>query len=292
MEEARMKSKLVLWSVALVPALGAFALEGTAFAQDAAAGGEASGGVELGGGAQAAAEPAPAPAPAADANAGMALPGQAEEEEEDDGETDHDAVVGHFGIGYLGSQTVPIATAAGGRDTVTTPVIGMRYWLNDMMGIDAGLGFGLTSASTEVNNGAMTTTTDLPGVTAFLVHVGVPFSLAQSEHFSFQVVPELNLGLASATIKGVAPNPDTDLSGFSLDLGARAGAEVQFGFIDIPQLSLQAGVGLGLRMESGTATVKSVPETSGSFSGFALGTNVGGDPWDIFTSSITALYYF
>lgn len=244
--------------------------------------------------APAAAAPAPPPQPApaaADASAstsgsaqvGMALPGAAPQAAAVAGSSDHDAVVGRLAVGYLGRNGVDIGGGGLPAGTVIdAPVIGIRYWLSDMLGIDAGLGFGLTSGSTT--NGAGDST-DLPGWHLFMIHGGVPLSLASAGHFSFQIVPELNLGFAGAsqTMGGV----DTSISGFHLDVGARAGAEIHFGFINVPQLSLQGSVGLRLNMNS----TSSDPGDAGS-SHFSLGTTVGDNPWNIFTSNVAALYYF
>ena len=57
----------------------------------------------------------------------------------------------------------------------------------------------------------------------------------------------------------------------------------------MPQLSLQGGIGLRLNMDSTSAEAAGVEQTT---SNMTLGTTVNGDPWDIFTSSISALYYF
>ena len=244
--------------------------------------------------APAAAAPAPPPQPApaaADASAsssgsaqvGMALPGAAPQAAAVAGSSDHDAVVGRLAVGYLGRNGVDIGAAGLPAGTVIdAPVIGVRYWLSDMLGIDAGLGFGLSSGSTDDATGA---STDLPSWHLFMIHGGVPLSLASAGHFSFQIVPELNLGFAGAsqdmggtTIKA---------SGFHLDVGARAGAEIHFGFINVPQLSLQGSVGLRLNMNS-TSTD---PGDAGT-SHFNLGTTVGDNPWNIFTSNVAALYYF
>jgi len=241
--------------------------------------------------AAAAPAPPPQPAPAADASAstsgsaqvGMALPGAAPQAAAVAGSSDHDAVVGRLAVGYLGRNGINIG--AGGAlagVAIDAPVIGVRYWLSDMLGIDAGLGFGMTSGSTD---DAMGESTDLPGWRLFMVHGGVPLSLASAGHFSFQIVPELNLGIASAsqTVAGV----DASSSGFHLDIGARAGAEIHFGFIDVPQLSLQGSVGLRMNIDSTSAD----PGDAGS-SRFSLGTTVGDNPWNIFTSNVAALYYF
>jgi hypothetical protein len=81
----------------------------------------------------------------------------------------------------------------------------------------------------------------------------------------------------------------TDLSGLLLEIGARAGAEIHFGFMDLPNLSLQGTVGLVVRHESRTVT----PPGGMDFSvgSTVLQTTVGNEPWDIFTGNITAIYY-
>jgi hypothetical protein len=236
--------------------------------------------------------PEPAPAPAADASAstsgsaqvGMALPGAAPQAAAVAGSSDHDSVVGRLAVGYLGRNGVAIAALPGAGPTVIpTPVIGIRYWLSDMLGIDAGIGFGLTSGSVEV----MGMSNDTPSWHSFMIHGGVPLSLASAGHFSFQVVPELNVGFAGASME--MAGVETSVSGFHLDVGARAGAEIHFGFINVPQLSLQGSVGLRLNMDS---TGFETDGVDNSTSNMSIGTTVGDNPWNIFTSNVAALYYF
>ena len=238
--------------------------------------------------APAAAAPAPPPQPAAaDASAsssgsaqvGMALPGAAPQAAAVAGSSDHDAVVGRLAVGYLGRNGVTIA----GGTVLPAPVVGVRYWLSDMLGIDAGLGFGLTSSSSEV----MGMDVDGPSGHVFIIHGGVPLSLASAGHFSFQVVPELNVGFAGTSQDAGAMT--NKFSGFHLDVGARAGAEIHFGFINVPQLSLQGSIGARLNMDSTSQTVADVDTSTSNFS---FGTTVGDNPWNIFTSNVAALYYF
>jgi len=230
--------------------------------------------------------PAPAPAAAPPAPAtGMALPG-ATPPPPPPGTRDHDLMVGHFAVGYMGFRAMPLADAAGGIGTIeNVPVIGVRYWLDPMLGIDAGLGMLFSGGSSKTGD----TSVDRQGFTAIVLHGGVPLALAGSQHFSFQIVPEMNLGFSSS---GIAGNPDTDLSGLHLDIGARAGAEIHFGFIGIPELALQGGVGLALRWDHTKATVKSNPEVDHSSSYTTFGTNTGDNPWNIFAGNVAALYYF
>ena len=220
--------------------------------------------------------------------------------EEEDTVSDHEKVVGHFGVGYFGLTNIPIAsgppTGAPPRQDVKAPVIGARYWLGEKLGIDVGIGFGIASSSQENINGNQTISTDRPGVFAMAFHGGVPLVLAHQKHYKFLLIPELNIGFATST-ETPPPNAppgtgDITRTGFHLDLGARIGSEIHFGFIGVPQLSLQATVGVLARRDAwkvkqdvGNATNSaSVGETS-------FGTTVQGDPWAIFVNNISAIYY-
>ncbi|MBK7578637.1 MAG: hypothetical protein IPI67_00390 [Myxococcales bacterium] len=214
------------------------------------------------------------------------------------GESDHDQMIGHFAIGYLGARAVPIMDIAGGAGnptpvlgTVQAPVIGLRYWLDQGMGLDVGLGFFSSGGSTKNGN----TTTDKAGINAVLVHAGVPLALSGSKHFSFQIVPEANVGFAQQTKKDIfAGNDELKNSGFVIDVGARAGAELHFGFIGVPQLSLQGSVGVLFRSETRTAeyTPPAGASTTVEDKSTVISTSVYDNPWNIFTSNVAALYYF
>ena len=74
-----------------------------------------------------------------------------------------------------------------------------------------------------------------------------------------------------------------------------AGAEIYFGFMNIPELSVQAGVGFNFSKASSstgidpqTDPVEALP--TADYHEFS--TNLEGEPWDIFTGSLRALYYF
>lgn len=219
----------------------------------------------------------------------------------DDGTPDHEKVVGHFGVGYFGVTAQPIGTGAAngvGRGTVQVPVIGMRYWLSNRLGIDAGLGFNMFSSSRSVDQNNTETTVDGPAVVAFALHAGVPLAFAYGKHYKFLAVPELNFGYATQTEQAQNPPaganiPDIHRSGLRLDVGARIGTEIQFGFIGVPELALQASVGLNFRHRRWGASQETTPaETSSSDSATDFGTTVQADPWAIFTNNIAAIYYF
>jgi hypothetical protein len=199
-----------------------------------------------------------------------------------DGAPDHDRFVGHIGVGYMGIAQLPIGSADGAA-TINAPVIGVRYWLKRELGIDAGIGFAFASGSTESGG----TSADKPSQLGFAVHGGLPINFSYGKHYVFQLVPEGTIGLTSATIKGT---PDVSLSGFRLDLGARAGAEIHFGFIGVPELAIQASIGLYLHRESRSATPSGGSSSGESTTTFA--TSVQGDPWALFANNLSALYYF
>jgi hypothetical protein len=249
---------------------------------------QAQGGVAVGGAAQGSAQgggamtlPPPAAAPANDPPPARVAPGN----------SDHDQMVGTLAIGYLGARSMVVGCNAGSegtqpggacggpRQTLNAPVVGIRYWISDVIGIDAGLGMAINSLSG--NNGFVR-----PHSTAFLIHGGVPLALANTGHFSFQIIPELNLGFSSW---GMDNNGDG--SGLHFDIGARAGAEIHFGFIGIPQLSLLGTIGLAFSMDSSKFNPP-MGAPSLNRSEIAFGTSVQDSPWNIFTSNVAALYYF
>jgi hypothetical protein len=197
--------------------------------------------------------------------------------------SDHSRVVGSFGVGWFGISDVPIANADGSRGNIAAPALGVRYWVNDLLGIDAGVGFATSSSSTEANGN------DLDGLsrTAFLLHAGVPLALATGRHYIFEVVPEANFAFATGNSGDPA---DVDLSGLRFELGARAGTEIQFGFIGIPELALEASVGLFLRKDSYKASPNAGDDATAS--DFLISTSNINNPWDFFRSNVAARYYF
>jgi hypothetical protein len=244
--------------------------------------------------------PAPRPSVSASASAG------AKEEKKDDGISDHERVVGKFGVMYFGVSQQPIGagpvTGVSKGNPVPTPVIGARYWFKEKMGLDAGLGLGLSSSSNAVKaNGGAEVDTDGPAVVAFALHAGLPIALAYGKHYKFLFVPELNFGYATQTVAAqnvqpgqVAPG-DQHFTGLRFDVGARVGTEIQFGFIGIPELALQASIGLDLRRQVWHASQDSsgtTPEQSSSHGEWTFGTTVQNDPWAIFVNNISAIYYF
>jgi hypothetical protein len=202
--------------------------------------------------------------------------------------SDHDLFVGHFGIGFFGVLAVPImgcgeaaACAVDADATLPAPTLGGRWWWKEHMGIEAALGIYFASQGFPAAD-----------VTQFglALHGGLPLALLDSGHFVFELVPQLNLGFASGSHESTgAGGVNTDTSGFLFEIGAKAGAEIHFGFIDIPQLSLQGTLGLMIHHESRSSETGGAEVDTNSTS-FATG--VDGAPWAIFTGALTAIYYY
>jgi hypothetical protein len=72
-------------------------------------------------------------------------------------------------------------------------------------------------------------------------------------------------------------------------VGARAGLELFFGFIGIPELALSATVGAQFEY---LRNAQSADGTNTSDTTYSLTTTVQNSPWDIFVGNVAARYYF
>jgi hypothetical protein len=191
------------------------------------------------------------------------------------GESDHDGHVGSLALGFLGTRFVPAAqphptaavvlTPEGNAtvtiepDEVTVPLFGMRYWINDTVGAELAFGFNVGGGDETIESPNADPTLSqsseraLPSTKAFCGRLGVPLSVFSSTHYNFMLIPELDVGYTSSTLEDFELSTtgealDLQLSGFVFGVGGRVGAELSFGFIDVPQLSIQSA--WGLRFES------------------------------------------
>jgi hypothetical protein len=250
------------------------------------------------------------------ANVGMSLPG-ATPAAAAPGASDHDQVVGRLAVTYFGLTNVGAGAdgCAGGCGAFPgtgsndspyalvgfAPVVGVRYWVNNFLGIDGGVGLSIVGGSTEAAAPPPPpdpVDEDRDSFTAFVFHAGVPLALASADHFTFEIVPEANVAFASASQDPNTSDGAGDVShnGFHFDVGARAGAEIHFGFIKIPQLALQASIGLRFDVDNGSSEDTTPAGTDDDLevdsSRTHFHTTVQGAPWAIFTNNIAALYYF
>jgi hypothetical protein len=217
--------------------------------------------------------------------------------------------VGAWGIGFIGTSPVPLADAVpvgnaeqagispNDRVAVTrvqVPMIGARKWVSRRVAIDVGLGLWFSGGDSSAELGEASVTVDKKSTFAFALHAGVPVVMLDTKHMSFFVAPQMRFGWARSSVAALyevyAP-PDAELRGARIEVGGRAGAELYFGFIGLPRLALEAGVGVMFTTELASATVanQSISDTS-----MWLGATSYGDPWSIFSGvvSTSARYYF
>lgn len=197
--------------------------------------------------------------------------------------SDHDLVIRKFGLTYFGPLNMSLGDNPNGAG-VNAQLIGVRYWLDDRLGVDAALGLGISTGSTKLGG----TSTDLTTPNAYAFLVGVPFSVYSGQHYTFFAEPEIRMGFASESDKTLGTT--VDFSGFRFDFGARAGAEIHFGFIGIPQLALDATLSLLATVRTGSITPSGGTETS--FSTFQINTDLQNQPWNIFVTNVMVRYYF
>ncbi|HEX6272295.1 MAG TPA: hypothetical protein VFZ53_04625 [Polyangiaceae bacterium] len=211
--------------------------------------------------------------------------------------TDHEKVVGGWGVGLLSAvELQPLLPGpAYPEQSLVVAILGARGWLTEGLGVEIGLGFN-TRNGTRADD--LEDREDVPEPTTWglALHLGVPLSFYDDEHYQFLLLPELNFGMAMGRTED-DPNVPGDQAvrqrARLVGGGLRAGAEVQFGMIGLPMLALTGTVGVRLNYQDASveAAENGVVVTR-IRRGFEASTSSFNDPWDIFVSSIAALYYF
>ena len=232
------------------------------------------------------------------------------------GPSEHEELSGHFGLGYLGARFVPAATLGAGKtviinsqgdavldigvDEVTVPMFGVRYWFGKRVGLDLGLGFNVASGSVsrEIPNPDPTlnrsTDDSAPSTKAFVGHLALPISVYSIKYLNVLLLPELDVGFSGSTYSNFELSTngeglDLKLGGLLVGAGARVGAELSWGFLGLPQVSLQAAFGLRVEYRRQTGTIGDAKEV---VSGTEFGTSWYDGPWDTLAGSLGVFYYF
>jgi hypothetical protein len=171
----------------------------------------------------------------------------------------------------------------------------LRTWISEGFGFEVGLGFNTVSGKRADDISDREDVPD-PTIWGLALHLGVPLSFYNDEHYKFLLLPELNFGMSFGATED-DPNVDGDQAirqrARLVGGGLRAGAEIHFGMIDLPMLALTGTV--GVRLNYHDASVEAAENgvvVTRVRSGFAASTSSFNDPWDVFVSSIAALYYF
>jgi hypothetical protein len=225
--------------------------------------------------------PPPPPPPVAAPPVAVAAPGGTIER------SDLDVEARRWAIGYLGLSQVPVGSTPEGVD-ITVPSIGIRYWTSPTLAFELGFGIGWAGGSTETGGVTM----DKDKLWGFIVQGGLPIALSTHRHVSFQLIPYTAIahGQTSTLISnGIGGTTPADYSGLRFDVGARAGLELFFGFIGIPELALSATIGMRFVLKKYTVDTGGLTSSDTSYD---FSTTVQNNPWDIFAGNVAARYYF
>jgi hypothetical protein len=204
-------------------------------------------------------------------------------------ETDGEKAVGKWGIAYFGTQTFRFGNFNGAPNTVDVHTIGVRRWMQGSpgtvhhWGLDAGLGLVMSNVSHfDPTLGGATYKASAFGLS---LHAGLPVALARGRHLNFLALPEVDLLYASGGNDYPGPQR-TKWKGSGLSLGGRAGFELFFGFLGMPQFALQGTLGIALHYTSMTGKLGN---TENRDSTWRLGTD---RPLGFLVGDIAAIYYY
>lgn len=230
--------------------------------------------------------------PAAAAPPARAAPGPATGDE-----GDGERAMGTWALVVFNTRPFDFPNTGGAPPVpLTVYTVGLRHWLKEPRwgfrnwGYD--LGFGLVfsrSSVTQPQTGNLVTS-DGPSVTGFGLHAGLPLAITHHEHATFELVPEADLIFASELLPSATVNGDrTEYTGWSARLGARAGFEVYFGFVGIPQLAVEASLGAAITYDSVRSKVGPIERSTRQW---GVATARGNEPWSVFTGNVAAIYHF
>lgn len=210
------------------------------------------------------------------------------------GNSDHASVVGVVGLGFFGVDAISVDPGVTGDGIVLdAPSIGVRYWTSERMGIDVALGLAFTDFSFSE---AGTIARGLKSAFGINLHLGLPIALHARDHFTVELIPEIDFGYGTATLLARDPVNDISFTGMDINIGIRLGGEVQFGFIGLPQLGLQTTIGVGFNYFSQSADGVGLPAVNTDIaagtetvenSGFALSTTLN----NVFEGTVRLVYY-
>jgi hypothetical protein len=206
-----------------------------------------------------------------------------------------------FGIGFLGTANVfkaqpEQAFGAGGVLTLvqrtTVPIVGVRWWTPlRRLAVELGVGAMVSGSHSDLPQMLGGPVGDGPATTEMLAHLSAPLMLASTRHTILFVAPEFRVGLSR-----FQPDASGDgvLTALTIDASLKAGVEIFFSFLGLDNLSIEAGVRAGMAYEARyTVTSRPLePITTAVSSQTRFTTSLVANPWDLFTSTLAARYYF
>lgn len=203
-----------------------------------------------------------------------------------------------FGVGTIREPNIDLlallgtdssdSTDTNSDDGTFVPTLDGRFWVgkDKRWGLDVGLSYIDVNVRVDGNK------TQHAG--GFYSRVGVPIALTSARHMTIELIPQLSyLGLGTS-------NTDVSFALYEWDLAVRLSAEIHFGFMGLPELALQSGLGMTYSHQVVRTRLRTVGffpgETDGVQRQRALATVIGPTggrgPWEMFVGNLAALYYF
>jgi len=210
---------------------------------------------------------------------------------------DSERAMGTYALAVFNTQPFEFP-ASGGADPIplTVYTIGLRHWTKRPLppfrnlGWDAGVGLVFRRSSVTSPQAGELQTDDGPALSGFGLHLGLPLAVTHHRHATFEVVPEFDVIYAREKIPALDAGGDaTEYEGWAARLGARAGFEIYFGFVGLPQLAIEASLGVSLTYDSVKTKVGPIERSNRTW---GIQTLRGNEPWSIFTGSVAAMYHF
>jgi len=205
-------------------------------------------------------------------------------------ETDGEKAIGRWGLAFFGVRSLAFGTFNAAPNNVDVYTIGVRRWMQPSpgatrtWGFDAGLGLvtGNVTHEAPVAGAAVTYKASALGLS---LHLGLPVALARGRHINFIALPEANI--LYATGGNDYPGPTrTQWKGYGFDVGARAGFELFFGFLGMPQFALEGTVGVALNYNAASGKLGNAETKDSSW---RFGTD---KPLGFVIGNIAAIYYY
>lgn len=184
--------------------------------------------------------PAVAAAPSA-----LIVPGPIPIADAEPAPSDHDAVVGHWGIEARrlspGPYPLTLRPSRGCPSTATAPctvdlgLIGVRHWTNRDLAFNVGVALALGGGKEGVRT--------LDSYVGGGPQLGVTLLLGTWRHLAVGASPQLGVFFFK-------PGGESTTTTVVVDLRAALEGELHFGFVGVPALSVGVATGLGFRYES------------------------------------------
>jgi hypothetical protein len=229
------------------------------------------------------------PAPAQ----GKPTAGRSASSEESDGER----AMGGWALVVFNTRPFEFPNTGGAPPIpLTVYTVGLRHWTTGSWGrfpnwgLDLGVGLAYGRSSVTQPQTGRLVTSDGPSTSGFGFHAGLPLAVRHHRHATFELVPEMDLIWASESLPPQTPGGDaTEYRGWSLRAGARAGFEIFFGFVGLPQLAVEASLGAAVTYDKISSKVGPIER---SVRQWGVATLRGSEPWSIFTGNVAAMYHF